>query len=511
MKSKILLFLLFTTAIIYSACSGGAGGSAAADEMLKSIPNDVSMVTAIDADAILEKADFENVKQMEFYKEMLSETKKYNATLADVLADPAKSGVDLSKNIYVAHNLDPDNPEEVFIGIVASVKDKAALETLVGASGDLKRSSQDGFELATKGSQSVAWNGEKVVLGMTNSYNDPVVHLQKYFNTTAENTIANDNDLKKAMSGNHDITSWMSSNALANSPTLKNALIMASIDADAAKNNFIHSYVDFNNGAIESKSDLYLQDALVEDLNLLFKNKVRTDFSGMIPSNANSVMSVALDLEGIQSVLQKKGVIPMANYGLQAYGLTVDDIASTFGGDILLYSTPGAKETPQGTFVTSIRDLQKLDKFIAIAQEFGLFKKLGDNHYNINNTAIISGRGFNGQDAQIVIEDNIIMISADPDIIAKMQAGGYKGNEAMDASKVKLLKSDIFAGFADFDALMQNAPDVKLDLNFKDLKFSTNRKNSEFMMNFKDKNTNSLKQLFESINEIFLAEQKGEI
>lgn len=510
MKSKIFLFSLLTVAIIYSSCSNS--GTVAADDMLKTIPQDVSMVTSINTSAILDKADFENVKQMEFYQELIRETKRYNVTLGEVIADPAKSGIDLSKNMYIAHILEQDNPEDVFVGIVASVKDKAALEQLVNTSGDLKKSSQDGFEVAMKGSQSVAWNDEKVILGMTNSYTDPIAKLKKFFSTTEENTIATDNDLKKAMSGNHDITSWMSSNALANSPALKNALIMASIDANAAKDNFIHSYVDFNDGAIESKSSLYLQGALVEDINLFFKNKTKSDFSGYVPSDAVSMMTVALDLEGIQSVLQKKGALAMANFGLSQYGLTADDIASTFGGDILIYSTPRDKETPQVSFATNIRDKEKLNKFLSLAVERGALKELEDNLYNINNTSMLSGEGFNDPDAQLLIQDEMIFMSANPEIVRKIKDGGFKGNEAIDKSKINLLKNDILAGFADFSTLIESTAAKKnLDLNFKDIKFSTNRKDSELFMNFKDKNSNSLKQLFESINEIYKADQRGEI
>ena len=61
--------------------------------------------------------------------------------------------------------------------------------------------------------------------------------------------------------------------------------------------------------------------------------------------------------------------------------------------------------------------------------------------------------------------------------------------------------------------IIKNSGDgkVNLDLNFEDMLFSTNRKKGEFNLNFKDKNANALKQLFESINKVYLADKKGEI
>ncbi|MFT5385857.1 MAG: hypothetical protein ACI81W_003266 [Saprospiraceae bacterium] len=510
MKSNLFSFLVLTVAIIISSCTDTQIVSS--DSVLKSIPKDVSMVTAINAEAILEKADFDNVKEMAFYQELINETKRYNATLGEVLANPAQSGVDLSKNIYISHLLDNDNPEEVFVAVIASVKDKAALETLINSNPDLKISKQANFDVAMKGSQSVAWNGEKVVLGMTNSYGDPITNLEKFFNTTSENSIAGDQDLNKAMSGNHDISSWMSSNAIASSPSLRDALIMASIDPDAAKDNFIHGYVDFNDGAIESQSDMYFQSALMEDVSLLFKDQVTTDFSSYIPANANSMMTASLDLEGVQQVLQKKGVLMMANYGIKEYGLTVEDIASTFGGDILVYTTPGDNETPIATFATNVSSKDKLDKFLALATDFNILEKLGDKLYGIKGTGMLSG-SFSGPDAQLLIQDDMIVISGSPEQISKIAAGGYSGKDQIDSAKIKNLKNNIFSGFTNLSDLIKSSggEQSKLDLNFEDMNFSTNRKKGSFKLDFKDKNSNGLKQLFESINEIYLADKKGTI
>lgn len=505
MKSKIFLFLLLSLGFTMLSCGGS---QSAPDDALKSIPNNISMLTAFDADAILQKADFEAVKQMAFYQELIQETKRYNTTLAEVLADPAQSGVDLSKNIYIAHHLYPDNPEEVFVAIVASVKDEAALEKLIQSNEKLKITAQDNFQVGMYRSQSVAWNGAQVILGMTNSYNDPIETIKKFFDGTPDNSIAMDKNLQKALAGKHDISSWVSSNALATNPTLTSSLSMAGIDPKAAKDNFVHSYVDFNKGAIESRSDLYLQAALMEDINLLFKDKLRTDFSKQIPANANSIMTVSLDLEGIQSLLQKKNALAMANFGLQEYGLTVEDIAGTFNGDILLYATPGKTEAPYGTFAAKINSDEKLEKFIALASDYQLLNKLGDNLYSINGTSIISGNGFNGPDAQLLIKEDLVVISADPSNIEQIAAGGYSGAQQIDKSKIKTLRGNILAGFVDLDATLKAASEKDLNLDIEGMDFTTNRKNGTFDMQFKDKNSNGLKQLFESINKIYLADKQ---
>ena len=65
LKNYSALFLaIFLT---LSACDKG---SILKNEALTSIPKDVSMVTAVDLPALMEKADFDNVKTMEFYQEV---------------------------------------------------------------------------------------------------------------------------------------------------------------------------------------------------------------------------------------------------------------------------------------------------------------------------------------------------------------------------------------------------------------------------------------------------------
>ena len=360
MKSKLILFLFAALTLTIYSCGGSAATSK--EDTLKNIPQNVSMVTSIDADEILKKADFESVKNMEFYQKMIDETKQFNSTLAEVLVDPSASGVDLSKNIYIAHQVDSENPEDVFVAIIASVKDKSALEKLIQTNSDLKMADQANFKVGTSGSQSVAWNDEMVLLGMTNSYNDPMMNIQKFFEGNAESSISNDKDLQKALAGNHDISSWASSNTIAKNPSFNAMLPFIGISPEALKDNFIHSSVDFNKGAIESRSNMYLQSGLTDKIDLLFKDKLTTDFSKQIPSDANSVMTVSFDLEGIQTLLQQTNALGMANSQLSSFGLTVEDIASTLNGDMLVYSTPGSKDGQITTFAAKLNSKDKLDK-----------------------------------------------------------------------------------------------------------------------------------------------------
>ena len=74
--STLLLAILF----VFSSCDNG---SIMKNDVLTSVPKDVSMVTAVNLPDLLKKADFDNVKTMEFYEEVIREAREQNAILGD--------------------------------------------------------------------------------------------------------------------------------------------------------------------------------------------------------------------------------------------------------------------------------------------------------------------------------------------------------------------------------------------------------------------------------------------
>ena len=249
-----------------------------------------------------------------------------------MVADPVKSGIDLSKSFYIANEINPDNPEELFAGVVFSLKDADAFSNLLKAQGKGDITKAGNFELLVNRNQSVAWNDKIAVFGSTNSYNDITPMVSKYFNKEANTSIAGDKDLQKCFSKNHDINSWMSSNALAENEEVKMILPMANITPDALKDNFIHSYLDFNDGEIVGHSSTFLNKELTKDLKLLFKDEVKTDFSNYVSSEGlNTVIMAAIDLKGMKQVIAERPQgMAFLNFALKEFGITLDDIANTF-------------------------------------------------------------------------------------------------------------------------------------------------------------------------------------
>ncbi len=497
--------LLLACFFLFSACDKG---SVLKDQALSSIPNSVSMVSSVDLPALMKKADFDHVKTLEFYQEVIKRANEYNPVLGDVASDPAKSGIDLSKSFYIANEVNPDNPEEIFVGVVFSLKDAQAFSNLLKTQENVKITKADNFYLLVTRNQSVAWNDNLAVFGSTNSYNDITPMVSKYFNPDATPSIANSKDLQKCLSGNHDIMSWVSSNALAENENVRMMAPMANIDPDALKDNFIHSYLDFKNGEIVGHSSTFLNKGLTKDLKLIFKDEVKTDFSNYVsPEGLSTLITAAIDLKGIKQIIAERPMgMNYINFGLKEFGITADDISNTFGGDMLFTSNASSGEH-LGLFATDINDRENLQKFIDLAIEHGLIEKTGDDHYKLTNNrySSFSPTSYTYRGAQFIVKDDFIFFSNSDEHLNAIKNGGF--DKEVDKKLMNKVSGNIFGLFMDYEAIADMMEeDINVDIST--LEIAAQRKNSDLILSFKDEKNNSLKQLFEMMNNQYLKEME---
>ena len=493
--------LLLAIVLTLSACDKG---NVMKNDVLTNIPKDVSMVTAVDLPSLMKKVDFDNVKTMEFYQEVIRNATEYNAVLGEIAMDPAKSGIDLSKSFYIANEVNPDNPEELFVAVVFSLKNDINFSKILESQTDQSITKGANYDLLVNRNQSVAWNDKIAVFGSTNSYNDITPIVSKFFSDDASASIATDKDLQKCLSGSHDISSWISSNAIAENEQVQMVLPIAGIPPDALKDNFIHSYLDFNDGEVVGHSSTFLNKGLTKDLKLLFKDEVNTDFTNYISSDGlNTMVTAALDFKGMKQVIAERPQgMAYLNFLLKEFGVSFDDIANTFGGDMLFTSNNDSKNT-SGLFATDIKDQEGFQKFVDLAIEYEMIEKIGDNHYSVktNSYNMYSPTGSGNMGAQITIKDDIMFMSNDVELISSIKDGTFDGNA--DKKMMKKVSGNVFGMYMDYQTIAKLMDDDALE-NITTMEFFAKRKNSDFALNFKDSNTNSLKQLFEMLNEQYV-------
>ncbi len=488
------------------------------DLALKSIPAKVSTVTAFRLPQLMAKADFENFKKLPVYQELIKEANRKNSALGKIVEDPIQSGIDLTQNIYAFTQLANNNPEDVFSGILIPIQDATAFIAMLGKMDLPETENVDGMNFVKITRKSgLVWNESLVIIGMTNRYDSNLPQNLAAMIKAEDAAIAEDQNLQEALANEADIVTWASSNALSSYKDAQLMIAALGFDPDVLKNNFAQGYLNFSKGAIQGISELLLNKILTQDLDLLFKDQVATDFSNYVPGeNLGMAFSAALDFKGFNQVLserpQSKGFL---NYNLKEYGLTIDDIAKALGGDLLLaYYDQGNNAPPEGLFVSNIDDQKIFDNFLQVAQDFQWIEKENNRYYKINPKGLVDRNLFSPREtffradgAYLLLAHDMVFISADKNLLANIEKGGFSKSEQMPKDFRQQIGQNIFSALVDFKQLPSFQKEIE-NLSLQNLEINAQRASARFDLSMDNQKENSLKTLLWMINEAYEKDQK---
>ncbi len=501
-------FVLVSIILLVIACKkeGAMPGDA-----LAYVPASSTSVTAIDLKKLMQKADFESVKQMDFYKNMVTESQKENPDIARILLDPTASGVDLDGKIYSATAFDEQNPEEMTTYFYVPLKDAKAFESLMKTS-KKEVSEKDGIKIMDDGNNAImGWNESLAIFAFTNNGSDEF--KQRFvaaFKKDKDNALTKDGRLQKALAANHDITSWLSTNPLAKNSGAGFALSMIDVKPDALKDNFISSYADFENGKMVGHSDFEINDKLGKDfIGRFFKKEAEADFSKVLPNEQISFATVlALDLVGIDKFLSERpNTKKYADFALNDLGIKRSEMIDALGGDVMIAGF-GAKNMKDAKIMVSLslKNEAKARELLQIAVNEKKLKEIEKDVYTVIslgnkdfNITVNKGMG------KVLLKNGMLTFCSDDALFEKVKAGetGGAGTVAL-----KTFDNQTLAAWFDFAALQDamGGMDVKA---FKEMNFKVNSKGADFILETSDPNTNSLRAMFEMMNAAY--KQRGKL
>lgn len=501
-------YLLVSAVLVITACKKD---TLAPSDALAFVPATSSNVTAIDLKSLLQKADFEAIKQMSFYKDMVAETESRNPKLGKILLDPMASGIDLTGKIYTATDIGQDNAEEFTTYFFIPLKDAAAFGRLFEQQ-KASISMVDGISLFQEGKNAIlGWNKTVAIFAVNNQqdadFRDRVIAA---FKPQADNPLLKDGKLQKAFSGNHDIISWLSTNELAKNSGAVFALSMMDVKSDALKGNFIHSYADFEKGKLVGRSEFMFNDQMGKDfIGRFFKDEAKTDFSKVLPQQKLTFATVmALDLVGMDKFLSERPQNKdYADFVLNKVGIQRRDLVDALGGDIMIAGFGG--ETLQNANIQismSLRDEAKAKEVLEIAVKDGKLKMVEPNVYkliSIGNEDFYIQR--NKGMGKLLLKNGILTFVTDEALFEKLKAGETGGEYS---TALKQFDNQTFAGWFDFQSAW-NAIGGDQTQSFKQMHFKMNGKGADFILETTDPNSNSLKALFEMMEEGYRQRSMG--
>lgn len=480
-------------------------------DALAYVPANSTTVTAIDLKKLMQKADFESVKQMEFYQNLVKETQDENPQITKVLLDPAASGIDLDGKIYTSTSFDEENPEEMTTYFFIPLKDAAAFEAMWKYDKD-ELTEKDGIKILDSGGNAiVGWNKSLAVFAFSNETSDALEQrLVDAFKTDEKNATTTNANLQKALSGDHDITSWMSTDPLAKNAGAGFALNMVNVKLEALKDNFIHSYADFENGRMVGHSDFFINKELGENfIGKFFKKEIGTDFSKVLPNEKPTFATVlALDLRGIDQFLSERPQNKdYADFVLNNLGLKRQDMLEVFGGDLLVAGF-GSKNLQNAKIVvaTNLKNEARAREILQAAVQEKKLKEIEPGYYAVTSVgnedfSITVNRGM----GKILIKNGLLIFSTDNDLMAKVKSGETE-NPAGNA--FQNFDHQTLAGWIDFGAVQHFLGGMEGG-HFKEMNFKVNGKGADFILEATDPNANSLKTFFEMMNAAY--QQRGKL
>jgi len=476
-------------------------------DALTHIPASASMVGRIDIQALMDKSDFEEMKDMAFYRDMVKEAESEKKIVAEMLENPELSGIDLSELMYFFAAPTENNSRESFGGVVCKLDDATRFGTLVAAIDGMNIKKKEGYFLATgKDDTAIGWTDDLAVIGGGKG-RDFENNIVKIFNTEKDNSIATNPALKKAFAKRHDISVWANSDALAESmyDDMRLQLSFMGLKKRDLKDNHFNSYIDFEDGFMVADSRYTLSKALNDEFDVLVGKEVMTDFTPYIPAeNLNTAMSMALNYEGIYKKIKESGMMGFANMGLVEYDLTVEDIAKVFESDLVFTSYDnGENVAPSALFITTIKDKKRWNKLVEVGEKMGLFKALGGGEYQVEGMEGLLGE-FDGMrntaTLKLLVEGDRLFVTDRSDILSQVKRSTYARADRISGKVAGVLRGHMASMYVDANGIENMANE--LDRNYVEDMFMTfGSDRSEIRVNTLNKNENSLKIFVDMLNE----------
>ena len=493
------------------------------DDASKAIPKDAISVTAINLPSLFQKADFESVKQMDFYKAMVDSAKTHDAAMADIMRDPRKSGVDFTKNVYFVQDYQVGNNAQnnaTVLMSLASVNDfetmlknsdkdakiesRDGIKFIVSTPKEVDNNSEDGINFSrSKDSRSVvAWNDKMAIMGnFTEGSRDgrENSNFTKYFKLKAEESVAQNENFAKSFATKHDVYTYMSFDKLADDASVKGSAGMMNIDPKSLKGNYATGFADFENGQIVSKSDYNINAALRKEWGLMFKDNVKTDFSKYLKgNNLGFVMTMALDAKGIKEIINTNPQFKAAlELGKGTDAFTSDDIFKAFDGDMVVAAAPQSGDKKwSGMMGIKLQDKATMLKLINYLIAEKALVAEGNDVYHFSGAADMMSKNY-VETGKIAFVDDVIFIG-DATTISGLKTGGNVSGDVKD-----ILNKNIVGVYANFNQIFANTEGMQ-NPEFGEMKMTMSGKKAEATIKTRDANENALKSLMKAVNQWYL-------
>ncbi len=472
---KFLFLFLFVS--FFVACKK-KDASLAERALLAHIPTEATAVVEFRTKVLFEKADVEAIKKSDKFQSILKKYDKEAPALAEILRNPAQSGVDLEQNAYMTFLVNSENTEETLPCLLVGIKDAAQFKVLLDHAAFQDFTNKEIYTYCVKAGKIVAWSENFAILAEDKRGTDVIAFFDQFFKLKEEQSMQKKEALLNYFAQNHDISLWATTNAYTKSGGV------LSILPNDLKDNFAQGYLDFLKGEITGKVDFLFQEGFKQQIHHVFKDKINSDFAQYIPNtNYQFVASLGVNIKGIYQKLseniQMRGMIDMV---LGGYHVSMEDFPKAFDGDVLVVGL----EEGKNLVALKINDKPTAQKFLNAAEGMNLLKKESDAVYSYSNQLNFSSTESSNNliSGKLFVNNDVVVFSDNGALMQKIIGGGLLTSEHLEANRAAALNQSIFSVLS--KDITHNGQAAGIEKS--DFYLTINQANLHILMKNKEKN-----------------------
>jgi hypothetical protein len=498
------VLLMFLAIALFSACNR-------MPDHTRYIPKDAVAVAGINLKSLSKKIAWNMITGSKLFKEMQDRIKEKNTK--DAMAGIEKAGIDALNTFYVYVKTDKRFSSGNRITGLVPLSDAGQWETYIKQILPQVQITQHGDrkEASLGRDLYVGWNKNLLILmntipakdGAANDNNAAMAaEMDNAFGVKDENSIKGNPHFTKLESEGHDVAFWLNYDQLMTQYSGDMAEKMGvSLSNSLWKDAAFTAGLDFIKGKITGDMRYYMGAEMKDIGTELGATNADSDMMSRLPNqNMDMVMDMHLSPKGLKALLEKTGLLGLANVGLSTQGLTSDNIFDAFTGDMAFVMNDfslhmenvtdsfmgqavvhqNQKPSLDMSYVIKINKKDNFMKIVKLAKDMGL-QSMGD--------------GFvvpldDKDSVYIMMNDQYAVASNKYTNATGFLAGGFKAQKMPDAAAAKVLGHpwalylDVQQLFNNIDpAISHSAHDSAMITESKKLLSSISANGGEFKEN----------------------------
>jgi len=508
------------------------------DESLRHLPETANIVFTFIPSQLQTKSGIKNIAETKAYKRfvdsMTDEKSEHFSKFNYIFNDSEESGIDLSKNVFFFKNSQHKGYNQS-IGINFQLADSKKFQEMIEKIIEKKTDSmeiieEDGIHFLIKKKKDtksiLAWNTETAIAINQTKGRSHNMYLKKFssnlINQKIGNSLAKNDDFVEFFSKQKDISLWVGTDFLETQIPNEYRTIVQMQSPIKLKGIGYHFYTDFQEGKAVMESELILPDDLknlIEDYHIIKKN-FDEKMLDIVPANSLFNLSFAIDPYEFYRMIKKlyaerqvdtKGMEQMLE---ASTNIKLEKVLKAFAGEVIINVHDVQIQQVENIFDTSATPSTHLESkwmyTVAVKMDDKEVYQWFLKQFSDNEPEMIDGYYVlfdEDGDDYIAMLDNYMLLTNDKNVIVNFTRKAKLKPSLADSDVGEHLKkypvyAKINMDYSNYSKETQSFFDSTYNDEFKMkrklsvIKYEPESSyKAEVFFQFKDKNTNSLKQI----------------